>query len=1136
MDPEIQREYEEHMRTMVDLLSQQAAATSKLLNSLQSGSNTTTSSVKNNTDATKKQTEAISGATKAQEAATIAQQKYAEAMNNFANAVGNSKIALKDFARAVIDSEKGLGKYGSSIGAAGEAVGDLGKNFGIFGTVLGGIVSILGAFAGQGLQAVDSVIQFRDETSKFTGILPTTVEGLQELGSNARFSGDQIMKLSQVMSGFGTNILSLGGSAGESAVKFMKVAAVSDDVRRQFGRLGVDQERLLEMQGMYIQMQGVSGKAMENRAKSEAQIQKESLAYARNLIVMSDLTGKTAEQMQKEQEIAKSEFEEQVKIRQENIQIRKLEQAGDRESLAAAAAIRKEQDNRTALINAAAKTYDAEMAAQIGRMARTGAYDTFTGSMATLGMSAAELKDTVKNSNNIQGDSMALMQKFTTLQSNMVEATGESLQYSGEELAKSLGITNKTITKGNDYIGKNLEDEYERLKAAATAKEQEGDKVADDVEEVRSAERELRKVYYDAMMNLGTKVLPGLAAALTAAADTIKWLETTIRENIDTMISFAKGVGIALAALLGLTVIGKVVSLFGGLATATKGITSGFSGLKNAFSGMINWVKGLVGLGTAGATLGPDGRYRDAQGRFAKAPTGGMSGLVRGAGGILGKLALPFAAGMAAYDAYQGFNADPNASFGGKLANAGKGALSGMTFGLSDYITGGVTTGTEAEKKVKEVQDAEQKKVDDFSKSVETTEKNTEQSTKDTEKFRLSTIDMHNQIGTFARIIEAYAKSVWAFAISVGSFSKTIKDYKEFMEKQQLGTTGGGGGFGTQFGGNIDQILATIRKRESGGDYQAQAKGSSASGAYQFMDSTWQAKAKQFGIGTEFKSAKDAPKEIQDKLAAAYVSDILKRAGGDVSKVPIEWYTGNLQGKMSDAAIRLNNGLTPEVYQKKWMEDFQQAGMSAQVGMAGAGSEAIVNLGRQLQSQGLRVTGHSMFGGREEGRHSKNSRHYKDLAIDINVGTGVVEADDPEHGARFDMLAENLRRAGFSVLWRSKGHDDHMHVSVGSPEGVKAARGGVFTGSSGGYPATLHGTEVVAPLTMDSILMKLAKTPAANMEDISNTNSMVDDQLEKMTNMHTELMDVISRKLDNMIDALDDGNTTRTKILKNNMV
>ncbi|MGE3449530.1 MAG: hypothetical protein AB7H92_18335, partial [Microbacteriaceae bacterium] len=39
--------------------------------------------------------------------------------------------------------------------------------------------------------------------------------------------------------------------------------------------------------------------------------------------------------------------------------------------------------------------------------------------------------------------------------------------------------------------------------------------------------------------------------------------------------------------------------------------------------------------------------------------------------------------------------------------------------------------------------------------------------------------------------------------------------------------------------GSVEVVLATIRTLESGGDYTARAAGSTASGAYQFLDSTW---------------------------------------------------------------------------------------------------------------------------------------------------------------------------------------------------------------------------------------------------------------------------------------------------------
>ena len=115
-------------------------------------------------------------------------------------------------------------------------------------------------------------------------------------------------------------------------------------------------------------------------------------------------------------------------------------------------------------------------------------------------------------------------------------------------------------------------------------------------------------------------------------------------------------------------------------------------------------------------------------------------------------------------------------------------------------------------------------------------------------------------------------------------------------------------------GGTTQNVLDTIKQKESGGNYQAQAKGSSASGAYQFTDSTWQSLTKKYGIGQEFAKAKDAPAQIQDLIAQKHAENFLKQAGGDVAGVAKGWYTGNVQGKMSAQALAANRGMTGDMY------------------------------------------------------------------------------------------------------------------------------------------------------------------------------------------------------------------------------
>jgi hypothetical protein len=122
--------------------------------------------------------------------------------------------------------------------------------------------------------------------------------------------------------------------------------------------------------------------------------------------------------------------------------------------------------------------------------------------------------------------------------------------------------------------------------------------------------------------------------------------------------------------------------------------------------------------------------------------------------------------------------------------------------------------------------------------------------------------------------------------------------------------------------GPIDRVLATIRAIESGGDYQAHAAGSTASGAYQFLDSTWNGYR-------GYQRAADAPPEVQDAKAAELVATILERHGGDVSAVPVVWYIGHLPAADSpqwDAVPQpdAGNSLTPRQYQQRWLAQHDQ--------------------------------------------------------------------------------------------------------------------------------------------------------------------------------------------------------------------
>jgi hypothetical protein len=106
----------------------------------------------------------------------------------------------------------------------------------------------------------------------------------------------------------------------------------------------------------------------------------------------------------------------------------------------------------------------------------------------------------------------------------------------------------------------------------------------------------------------------------------------------------------------------------------------------------------------------------------------------------------------------------------------------------------------------------------------------------------------------------------------------------------------------------------------------------------------------------------------------------------------------------------------------------------------------------------------------------KGSKHGRGEALDISG-----DRDD------FDPY---LAKYG---LHRPFKRDDPPHVEL------MASSGGVFDGPQKGYNVELHGTELVAPLMKDSLLMKLAQTPA-KMDSMEKIFGDMTGNISKITN------------------------------------
>ncbi|MFT6390837.1 MAG: hypothetical protein ACJA14_000344 [Ilumatobacter sp.] len=117
----------------------------------------------------------------------------------------------------------------------------------------------------------------------------------------------------------------------------------------------------------------------------------------------------------------------------------------------------------------------------------------------------------------------------------------------------------------------------------------------------------------------------------------------------------------------------------------------------------------------------------------------------------------------------------------------------------------------------------------------------------------------------------------------------------------------------------IEHILATIRYLESRGIYTLPPNKGRASGAYQFVESTWNGYA-------GYPHAYLAPTNIQDERAAKDVNMFLAQFNNDVSMIPVMWYfpIAAREPAWMDRVPKPENGnrLTIREYQTRWLGVF----------------------------------------------------------------------------------------------------------------------------------------------------------------------------------------------------------------------
>ena len=176
----------------------------------------------------------------------------------------------------------------------------------------------------------------------------------------------------------------------------------------------------------------------------------------------------------------------------------------------------------------------------------------------------------------------------------------------------------------------------------------------------------------------------------------------------------------------------------------------------------------------------------------------------------------------------------------------------------------------------------------------------------------------------------------------------------------------------------------------------------------------------------------------------------------------------------------------------------------------------IKELGEYIQSQGFRVSEQVGFGGVTPGVH-RGRGHAEGRAVDVNIGYGNIEANNPQMRARMDALERDIKAKygeGIKIIWKSAGHFNHMHVEIAE----KAAQSMVTSAQKVADEAITQledivvtaprgSREVMDPIKPTSLTEISARAPdiVTPLQTMLDLTSRIRDNTKEIESIFTEL-------------------------------
>lgn len=457
---------------------------------------------------------------------------YVASLRTLTNGLTSAATSLQNLSGVANIAGNAATTLGIKMGAAGEKADAFGK-----------FVSGVGSDILRQAEAYNSL---RNSLQRLGGAGEQTASSLYAYAKAAGLHQETLNYMLAPMRALGNNIISLGKGAGDAQRAFMEMLQVSDDQRAMFARLGMFQEDLIARQADYVAQQTAAGISIRNMNTDMQSLRKASLDYVRSLYDLSALTGQSIEQEREKQKEAVYERRLMTEMFAKQAEAARLRREADqaealgtpegleeaRQKRGEAAALDRQVQAQEKLIRSLSELPKEMRDGIIGAMTTGGIVNEGAEVLARQGVLddileiTSNLKERAERGEQVDPEMEAqrIMQLIGEGQAQNAEVLKNALLVGGDELARKLGFSIKDIEFARDQLGRDRPAELEAARRRREAAEAPGaDRAADTAAALQNLSISLNQAANEATaalspfiqsFNLVTNTAEGTSSAL----------------------------------------------------------------------------------------------------------------------------------------------------------------------------------------------------------------------------------------------------------------------------------------------------------------------------------------------------------------------------------------------------------------------------------------------------------------------------------------------------------------------------------------------------------------------------------------------------------------------------------------------